>query len=133
MILVKIKEKVNLNVSIFFFLEITLDISGNKADTNLDKESVLGDLYLGLALLYKKLNLNKWKIKCFQTKKVDQGVLEKIKFKKLKTPKANKLRKPIYYFFKSQSLKTIILVFQREKGGSVFGAGWLKLINTESE
>lgn len=35
-----------------------MDISGNKADTNTDKECVLGDLYLGVAVLYKKLNLN---------------------------------------------------------------------------
>lgn len=83
-----------------FSLGITLDTSGNKGDTNTDKECVLGDLYLGVALLYKKLKL---KTKCFQTKKVDQGVLDKIKFKKLKTQKANKLHKPIYYFLKSQS------------------------------
>lgn len=43
---------------IFFSLGITLYISGNKAETNTKKECVLGNLYLGVALLYKKFNLN---------------------------------------------------------------------------
>lgn len=83
-----------------FFLRNNTGYIRKQGDTNTDKECVLGDLYLGVALLYKKLKL---KIKCFQTKKVDQGVLDKIKFKKLKTQKANKLHKPIYSFLKSQS------------------------------
>lgn len=92
MILVRIKKKINLNVSYYFFF--LRNNTGNKVDTNTDKECVLGDLYLGVALLYKKLK--QMKIKCFQ---IDQEVLGKTKFKKLKIPNANKLRKPIYFFF----------------------------------
>lgn len=78
-----------------------MDISGNKADTNTDKECVLGDLYLGVAVLYKKLNLNE-KSNVSRPKRLIREYWKK-KIKELKIPEANKLCKPIYYFFKSQS------------------------------
>lgn len=44
--------------SLLSFLGLTLDMLGNKPDTNTDVEHFLGDLYLGVALLCKNFNFN---------------------------------------------------------------------------